>query len=151
MIEQSLEFQTPFSMLDVRNCRLKKQRIKDVYGLVLMARGYVIELFIESVEDRDKWISALKKHVILLDLDDELIIGEILGKGNFAEVNLCVRNSDINKEFALKTLRKSAILESPRNNNFLIAEIDVLRSLDHPNIISLEETYETEKGIHLLL
>ena len=62
-----------------------------------------------------------------------------------------MRNSDINKEFALKTLRKSAILESPRNNNFLIAEIDVLRSLDHPNIISLEETYETEKGIHLLL
>ena len=128
-------------MLDVRNCRLKKQRVKDVYGLILMARGHMIELFIESMEDRDKWISALKKHVILLDLDDELIIGKVLGKGNFAEVNLCVRNSNINKKFALKTFRKSAILESPLNNNFLIAEIDILRSLDHPNIISFEGTY----------
>ena len=33
----------------------------------------------------------------------------------------------------------------------VITEIDVLRMLDHPNVIGLTETYETSKYIHLLL
>lgn len=33
----------------------------------------------------------------------------------------------------------------------VITEIDVLRSIDHPNVISLHECYETTKYIHLLL
>ena len=33
----------------------------------------------------------------------------------------------------------------------MITEIDVLRMLDHPNVIGLTETYETSKYIHLLL
>ena len=33
----------------------------------------------------------------------------------------------------------------------MLTEIDVLRSLNHPNVIKLHETYETTKYIHLLL
>ena len=32
-----------------------------------------------------------------------------------------------------------------------MTEIDVLRSMDHPNVIKLHETYETSKYIHLVL
>lgn len=120
-------------------------------GFSLIAKGNIIELFMETVEEQQQWIDALKKYVILLDLKDELIVGDVLGQGNFAKVNLCERKSDNPKKFALKTLRKQALYKSKRNIQYLLTEIDILRKIEHPNVIKLEETYETSKFIHLLL
>ena len=41
--------------------------------------------------------------------------------------------------------------KSKRNIQYLLTEIDILRKIEHPNVIKLEETYETSKFIHLLL
>ena len=37
------------------------------------------------------------------------------------------------------------------NKTSLLQEIDIMRQLDDPNVISLEEVYEDKKFIHLLL
>ena len=44
-------------LLDVRNCRLKKYKIKDkdsecMRGFSLIAKGNIIELFMETVEEQ---------------------------------------------------------------------------------------------------
>lgn len=156
----------------MKNCRVKKHYFKDttqkyMYGFIMMAKGKTIDFYVETLEEREAWIVALKKYVILLDLKDEFTIGRLLGRGNFAKVHLCMRKSDPNFKYALKTMHKHALQKSKRNivspslcppcnlpvvlQQSVLTEIDVLRALDHENVIVLYETYETTKYIHLLL
>jgi hypothetical protein len=54
--------------------------------------------------------------VILIDLKEDLTIGGILGKGNFARVHFCTVKEDITrKRYALKTIEKKQIKECKRN------------------------------------
>ena len=80
-----------------------------------MAKGKTIDFYVDNVEEREKWMNAMKKFIILLDLKEDLIIGKLLGRGNFAKVHLCHRKSDKNKSYALKTMLKSALSKSKRN------------------------------------
>ena len=56
-----------------------------------MAKGKTIDFYVDTVEEREQWINAMKKFVILLDLKEEFDIGKLLGRGNFAKVHLCHR------------------------------------------------------------
>ena len=53
--------------------------------------------------------------VILLDLKEELNIGKLIGRGNFAKVHICTRKFDNVTQFALKTMEKQSIRKSKRN------------------------------------
>eukprot|EP00353_Schmidingerella_taraikaensis_P011122 CAMPEP_0185585890 /NCGR_PEP_ID=MMETSP0434-20130131/41563_1 /TAXON_ID=626734 ORGANISM="Favella taraikaensis, Strain Fe Narragansett Bay" /NCGR_SAMPLE_ID=MMETSP0434 /ASSEMBLY_ACC=CAM_ASM_000379 /LENGTH=74 /DNA_ID=CAMNT_0028206579 /DNA_START=285 /DNA_END=509 /DNA_ORIENTATION=+ len=74
-----------------------------------MAKGKTIDLYLESLQEREEWIQAFKRHVIFLDLKDEFSVGKLLGRGNFAKVHLCMRRNDLSVKFALKTMQKSAL------------------------------------------
>jgi len=65
-------------------------------------------------------------------------------------VHLCKRKKD-DREFALKSIDKSTIKKNERNVAALLSEIDILRLMQHENIIHLEEVFESEKYIHLVL
>jgi len=86
-----------------------------MYGLIMMAKSKTIEFYVESLEERESWVNAMKKFIILLDLKDEFTIGKLLGRGNFAKVHLCTRKSDYSTKYALKTMQKSALAKSRRN------------------------------------
>jgi calcium/calmodulin-dependent protein kinase I len=106
--------------MNVKNCRLKKHYFKDtegkyMYGLIMMARSKTVDFYLETLEERESWVNAMKKFIVLLDLKDEFSIGKILGRGNFAKVHLCNRRSDLTTKYALKTMQKSALAKSKRN------------------------------------
>ncbi len=106
--------------MTVKNCRIKKHYFKDtegkyMYGLIMMARSRTIDFYVETLEEREAWVNAMKKFIILLDLKDEFSIGKILGRGNFAKVHLCTRKSDHTTKYALKTMQKSFLAKSKRN------------------------------------
>ena len=64
---------------------------------------------------------------------------------------MCKRKGEENgTTFALKSVEKNLIRKSKRNANSILFEIDVLRSVDHPNIIKIYEVYDSEKYIHLV-
>ena len=48
-------------------------------------------------------------------------------------------------------MSKKYILKDAINTTALLKEIKIMRSLDHPHVISLIEVYESGKYIHLLL
>lgn len=54
-------------------------------------------------------MQALKASVIMLDLKEELVIGDLLGKGNFAKVHVCNKRNQPQQQYALKTIEKAAI------------------------------------------
>ena len=73
----------------------------------------------------------------------------VIGSGAFGKVRLFVYK-DCNKfRYAIKTIKKN--LFSQHSMEGLIREVDILRSLDHPNIVKYFETYEDNKYIHLVM
>ena len=80
-----------------------------------MARNKVVEFYSLSVEDRESWVESMKGFVVILDVKEHYTIGQLIGNGNFARVNVCHKKKDLSKKFALKTVRKSTIKSSSRN------------------------------------
>ena len=74
-----------------------------------------------------------------LNLKKEYAIGKKLGTGGFATVRRCKRKND-NKIFALKVINK----KSMEKNDLVIleSEVNIMRNLDHPNIVILYDIFE---------
>jgi len=76
----------------------------------------------------------------------------MIGRGSFAKVYF-VESKSTGKPYAVKAFTKESVLASNKNNAkpSMLNEIEIMRELDHDNIIKLYEVYETEKSIYLVL
>ena len=76
--------------------------------------------------------------------------GKYLGRGATATVRL-IQDKSTKKKYALKTVRLSKVLSPSKRRSFR-REVDLIRALDHPNIIKITETFTDEKGdFHLVM
>ena len=80
-------------------------------------------------------------------LRDYYRIGKMLGSGAFGEVRVCVHRES-NNQRAVKVLRKSHMDEDEKRMFF--NEINVLKDLDHPNILKMYEFFEDEKRYYIV-
>ena len=82
---------------------------------------------------------------------DNYLIGLSLGSGAFGEVRKC-KGQRSNAVRAVKILRKEKIGDP---DGFIVQrfihEMEVLKHLDHPNIMKLYEFYEDEKRYYLVM
>ena len=92
----------------------------------------------------------LRKVAVSFNISYRYVFGKLLGKGNFAKVHLATRKKD-GTNFAIKTVEKTKILENPRNTVSMQREINILRRINHPNVIQLYEVYENDLYVHLVL
>lgn len=83
------------------------------------------------------------------DVYDGVHNGKILGDGVSGEVRK-ITHKETGKMFALKQLDMSKI-KSERQAMQLLEEIEIMCQLDHPNIIKLEEVYESDEHIYLVV
>ncbi|XP_068526761.1 serine/threonine-protein kinase DCLK3 isoform X1 [Anas acuta] len=81
------------------------------------------------------------------DVENHYEIGRTIGDGNFAVVKEC-RHCNSNQIYAMKIVDKSKL---KGKEDMMESEILIIRSLSHPNIVSLIEVYETEAEIYLIL
>jgi len=73
-----------------------------------------------------------------------------IGKGSFSKVYIGYKKTDLNKEnkYAIKKIyRKNDV----KYINYVEKEIDIMKKLDHINIIKLYDTIYTEKYIFLIM
>ena len=72
-----------------------------------------------------------------------------LGKGAYGDVYKVKRKND-NEIRALKEIKKSLLVEV---NNFsdIKNEINILKKIDHPNVLKIYEFFEDEKRIYIIL
>ena len=74
-------------------------------------------------------------------------LGQLLGQGAFGEVRKCInRNTKIIR--AVKLIKKDSMNDEEEQN--FKYEINILKMLDHPNIIKLFEIFEDEKKYYLV-
>ena len=73
----------------------------------------------------------------------------LIGSGSFGKVRLFVERQCKSVKYAIKTIKKDIFnqyhIQSLKN------EIEILRSLDHPNIVKYFETYEDENYLHIVM
>lgn len=72
----------------------------------------------------------------------------MLGKGSFGEVVLC-RDKVTGQECAVKVISKASIKKGSSTSS-LLREIELLKELDHPNIMKLYEFFE-DTGYYYLV
>jgi serine/threonine-protein kinase Chk2 len=54
-------------------------------------------------------------------------------------------------KFAVKVIDKKKYFKQAGNKRSLMDEVDILKAVSHPNIISIEEVYDTEKTLYIVL
>ena len=73
----------------------------------------------------------------------------ILGSGSFGKVRLFCDINCNQMKYAIKTLVKEGI--SKKIFDYLISEVNILRSLDHPNIVKYYEAVEDDYYLHIVM
>jgi len=86
--------------------------------------------------------------IIFEPLEDYYTLGEEIGKGGFSIVYQAERKKD-GKEFAVKCIKKDMV--EGDDIKLLRREVQIMRKLDHPNILKLFEVYEDDKQFFLVM
>lgn len=75
---------------------------------------------------------------------------EPLGSGAFAEVWLCTHKLTLETR-AVKILHKSGISEEDIRSRAVFSEVDILKSLDHPNVLKVYEYFEDDTNYYIVM
>ena len=116
-----------------------------------------------DVEKENKNDENIKKteDKLLVTLDSKVFVAKgsndpnqiyirkkILGRGSFGTVYL-VKHKDLSRYFAMKVIKKSSSQNKDEEND-LMNEIEILRKLDHPNILKITDFYSLEKEYNII-
>ena len=82
-----------------------------------------------------------------LDVRDFYRLGRVLGSGQFGKVRRAVSVFDPSLEVAVKSIDKTKI-KTPET---FMREVEILRLMDHPNIVKIFETFEDSKSYHIVM
>lgn len=94
--------------------------------------------------------SSTSKSSIQTPLDKYEITNEILGTGSYGEVKL-IKNKSTFELFALKLIDKKSLEEEKIPHDLILREISVHKTLSHPNIIKLIESFEDPHKLYIIL
>uniref|UniRef100_H3CCP9 non-specific serine/threonine protein kinase n=1 Tax=Tetraodon nigroviridis TaxID=99883 RepID=H3CCP9_TETNG len=85
-------------------------------------------------------------------VEDFYDVGEELGSGQFAIVKRC-REKSTGSTFAAKFIKKRQSTASARGvrREEIEREVDILRQVQHPNIVTLHDAYENRTDVVLIL
>ncbi|XP_058138085.1 death-associated protein kinase 3 isoform X1 [Dasypus novemcinctus] len=86
------------------------------------------------------------------DVEQYYEMGEELGSGQFAIVRKC-RQKGTGKEYAAKFIKKRRLSSSRRgvSREEIEREVNILREIRHPNIITLHDIFENRTDVALIL
>jgi len=80
----------------------------------------------------------------------DYLIKEECGKGAFSTVYRAVHKTT-GENFAIKVIKKSAINVDVKTQKRYKTEVEILRTVDHPHIISLKDLFNTKEKLYLVM
>ena len=83
------------------------------------------------------------------DIDQLYKFTEVIGEGFSGKVTKAMLRTYPKKMYAVKSIRKST--NSDKQARYFRTELDILKRLDHPNIVQFFECYQDQKHFHLVL
>lgn len=82
------------------------------------------------------------------DIHRKYKIHELLGTGSYAIVKRCTRKFD-KMEFAVKQIKKANL--TPEELKTVMLEVEIMKKLEHPNIVFLVDIFESPKKVYMVL
>ena len=79
----------------------------------------------------------------------DFLFGKTLGEGAYAVV-IHARKKDTKQEFAMKVMEKQFIRQL-KKQAFVVLERHILKSLNHPNIVKLQYTFQDEHRLYFAM
>lgn len=104
----------------------------------------------EASDDNKQMVTLDSKVFIAKGNNDpnKLYIKKILGRGSFGIVYL-VKQRYLSRYFAMKVIKKSPTKAKEEEEN-LMNEVDILRKLDHPNIVKITDFYSLKTEYNII-
>ena len=91
----------------------------------------------------------LDKYSIQKDFRKKYEYQALIGSGAFGKVRLYLDRDSRSFKYAIKTIKKNIFKKHSIDS--IKREVDILRSMDHPNIVKYFETYEDECYLHIVM
>ncbi|EGR30991.1 protein kinase domain protein [Ichthyophthirius multifiliis] len=124
--------------------------MKDNSLIIYKNREKEVICFQESKsDDLINWINLLQNYILCLNYKDFYEQKSIIGKGNFSIVILAQKKHD-NQIYAVKQIIKNSIMQEPNGKEELLNEINVLKTINHNNLLNVKEFYESDKYYHFV-
>jgi serine/threonine protein kinase len=147
-----LDFELRFEV--IREKKETGDKGKDVLGRPKGLRfdrdGCSSEIYSSNEKEILEWRNFLRGKINQRGFHELFRAQRKIGKGNFASVYLAERLED-EKLFAVKAFSKEAAYNQEKGKEALITEIQLMRELDHGNIMKLHEVFETENSLYFIL
>lgn len=130
--------------INVRNVKVTCRRVKN--GLLVMnIGGKVLQFVLDNKDSLEKWENALEA-AVKSDISEHYQFGKALGRGAFGEVV---------EGYTLDTREKRAIKIIQRRETskeeHLLKEIEVLKTVNHDNIVRTYEIFNLKKAIYIVM
>lgn len=92
---------------------------------------------------------AATRELQIMRFREEYIIGKQIGQGAYATVRLSI-HKPTNRKVAIKVYEKQKIMD-PMRRKSVRREIKLMQKMDHPNIIKIYDTFETNNHVHIVM
>ena len=144
----------PLVYMNIRNCFMRVSQSpwregKKILGIKFFKKKVFEEIFNEDKKIVRNWFNLLKKYCILVKFRNYFNDIRVIGNGNFAKVYLVERDNSKN-QYAVKVFDKNLFINDQNEKDCILNEIDILRNIDHENLLKLEEIYEGENHVYCL-
>ncbi len=105
-------------------------------------------LYCKDARERDEWMSVLTRACRTVAFEQVYRRVKELGQGRFSQV-VEVQNRDTGLHYAVKIINKNEL--KPEEKELLRTEIAILRLVQHPHIIRLEDVFETGGTMYIVM
>ncbi|KAG2203615.1 hypothetical protein INT47_011709 [Mucor saturninus] len=161
MVDELLSLPTPHVPAEPRHFVFPIQEISVISSdIIRPSLSNEIPRLSENLKLGDQDIMTMRREPVVRkdELETDLVgkqigsyrISRLLGVGAFSHVYLA-HHVDTAELFAIKTIQKGRLLDDPRVRSSMEREVGVLKFIDHPNIVHLEATMETEHMMCIVL
>ncbi|CAD8139902.1 unnamed protein product [Paramecium pentaurelia] len=127
-------------------------------NIIQLGEIYAIKLFREnalkqcefkgSLRELQKLRQYLGKRMNQIGFHQYFKVYRLIGQGSFASVYLATRIED-GMKMAVKAFCKNVIYKQEKGKEGLVNEIQIMRDLEHQNLMKLYEVYETQNSIYM--
>jgi len=99
-------------------------------------------------KENDKNITPIFNS-LFYDIRKIYLFKDVIGNGKYGTVRVGYKKKLSDHYYAVKSIKKKNL--SPKELNKLNKEVEILSSLDHPNIIKFYETFQDENFFHIVM
>ena len=110
--------------------------------------GKPVHLYTEDGAEASRWLEALELSAQTVSIRKFYSLGEVLGKGSFAEVQEATEKAT-GRKVAVKIIEKKVI--DGKQKEYIRIEMSVMKLVRHPNVMRLEQVFETKSKIYMVM